>query len=66
MSHCGTAEKTGKNAGFANVAANLAAVETKPEALDADLAAVVKAWPMLPAAVKAGILAMVKAAGGEQ
>jgi hypothetical protein len=29
---------------------------------DTDLAAVVDAWPELPAAIKAGILAMVKAA----
>jgi len=33
---------------------------------DPDLAAIVKAWPALPAALKAGILAMVKASGGEQ
>jgi hypothetical protein len=32
--------------------------------LDDDLAAVVDAWPALPAAIKAGILAMVQAAGG--
>ena len=30
-----------------------------------DLAAVVKAWPDLPEAVRAGIVAMVKAATGE-
>jgi hypothetical protein len=30
---------------------------------DADLAAVVSAWPELPQPIKAGILAMVKAAG---
>ncbi len=29
-----------------------------------DLAAVVTAWPKLPAAIRAGIVAMVKAAGG--
>jgi hypothetical protein len=29
-----------------------------------DLAAVIKAWPGLPEAVKAGIVAMVKATGG--
>jgi len=32
--------------------------------LDADLAAVVDAWPKLPEAIKTGILAMVTAAGG--
>jgi hypothetical protein len=30
-----------------------------------DLAAVVSAWPGLPEALRAGILAMVKAAGGQ-
>jgi hypothetical protein len=30
--------------------------------MDADLAAVVEAWPTLPEAIKAGILAMVRAA----
>lgn len=33
---------------------------------DPDLAALVLAWPSLPAAVKAGIVAMVKAAAGTQ
>ena len=31
---------------------------------DSDLAAVVKGWPTLPAAIRAGIVAMVKAARG--
>ena len=31
-----------------------------------DLAAVVAAWPELPEAIKAGILAMVRAASGSQ
>ncbi|MCX5673260.1 MAG: hypothetical protein NTU94_18245 [Planctomycetota bacterium] len=30
-----------------------------------DLAAVISAWPCLPDALKAGIVAMVKAAGGK-
>ena len=39
--------------------------EIAPEpAPDADLAKVIQAWPKLPEAVKAGVLAMVKAAGG--
>jgi len=32
--------------------------------LDAGLAAVVEAWPKLPEPIKAGIVAMVRAAGG--
>ncbi len=32
---------------------------------DPDLAAVVDAWPELPEAIRAGILAMVKAASGQ-
>ncbi|MFH0983719.1 MAG: hypothetical protein V2A79_19565 [Planctomycetota bacterium] len=32
---------------------------------DPDLAAVVNAWPALPAAVKAGIVAMIRATAGE-
>jgi hypothetical protein len=31
---------------------------------DPDLAALVAAWPSLPGAIRAGILAMVRAAGG--
>ena len=41
--------------------ANPGAVEPNPPALDPDLAAVIEVWPTLPAAVKAGIVAMVKA-----
>jgi hypothetical protein len=37
----------------------------EPVAIDADLAAIVSAWPTLPAAFRAGILAMVKAAGAQ-
>jgi len=33
-----------------------------PDALPADLAAVVKAWATLPEPIKAGVLAMVRAA----
>ena len=33
---------------------------------DADLEAVVNAWPQLPSALKAGIVAMVKAADGSE
>jgi hypothetical protein len=31
--------------------------------IDTDLAAVIRAWPSLPEAIRAGILAMVRAAG---
>ena len=37
---------------------------TQGEQADPDLEAVVKAWDSLPEAIRAGILAMVKAAGG--
>jgi len=33
-------------------------------AADSDLAQIIAAWPGLPEAIKAGILALVKAAGG--
>jgi hypothetical protein len=33
---------------------------------DPDLTAVATAWPMLPSAIKAGILALVKASGGPE
>lgn len=35
-----------------------------PMPADADLAALARAWPTLPEPIKAGILALVKAAGG--
>ena len=35
-----------------------------PMVADAELAALVEAWPTLPAPIKAGILAMLRAAGG--
>lgn len=37
---------------------------SKPAPEDAELAVVNAAWPTLPEAIRAGILAMVKAAGG--
>jgi hypothetical protein len=36
---------------------------TKSGALNADLAAIAEAWPTLPEAIRAGILAMVRAMG---
>jgi len=37
---------------------------TPPKPTDPELAAVAAAWPDLPPAIRAGIVAMVKAAGG--
>jgi len=39
------------------------AVETKPAHIDADLQAIIDAWPTLPEALRAGIVAMIRAAG---
>ena len=47
---------------FDSAGANAGAVETKTAHIDADLQAVVDAWPALTEAVKADILAMVKTA----
>ena len=44
-----------------NCAAAGAAVETVAAALDVDLQRVIEQWPDLPPAVKAGIVAMVRA-----
>jgi hypothetical protein len=51
-----------EKAGFPKVGAPGAAVETEIGLSDPDLAVVVKRWESLPAAVQAGIVAMVKAA----
>jgi hypothetical protein len=40
------------------------AVGENPRPIDPDLAALIDAWPTLPAPLKTGIMAMVKAAGG--
>ena len=45
------------------LAAAGAAVETAAAALDLDLLSVIEKWPDLPHAVKAGIVAMVRASG---
>ena len=43
-----------------NAGANAGAVETKTGRFDADLQALINAWPDLPEAIRAGILAMVR------
>jgi hypothetical protein len=47
-------------------AAQGAAVSTEDGLIDPDLQAVIEAWLELPEAIKAGILAMVKSAGGSE
>ncbi len=56
-------EKHGENGDSAAGGSISAAVEAKTAHFDADLQAVIDAWPALPEAIKAGILAMVRAAG---
>ena len=59
-----TTRKTpGKTAYPDNCAAPDAAHETAAAALDVDLQSVIEHWPNLPPAVKAGIVAMVRASG---
>jgi len=45
-------------------AAESAAFPLSNDPIDPDLQAIIDAWPTLPEAIKVGILAMVKAAGG--
>lgn len=56
VSHSGGSKSGNKDASFA-VSAGV------PKSVDPDLAAVVAAWPALPAAIRAGVLAMVRATG---
>ena len=53
----------GNTAFSANPGANAVAVETKPAHIAPDLQAIIDAWPTLPEAIRAGILAMIRAAG---
>ena len=53
-----TAESSEKQAGSSNLAAHLQRAASKPDGLDV----VIAAWPALPDAIRAGILAMVNAA----
>ncbi|MDA0991881.1 MAG: hypothetical protein O3A51_14165 [Verrucomicrobia bacterium] len=55
-------ENPDENADFQNRAAQGAAIDTPKAPGDPDLAAVVEAWPKLPEAIRAGILAMIRAA----
>jgi hypothetical protein len=48
--------------GSVSVALPVALESGKPGLPDADLAAVIDAWPTLPGAIKAGILAIIQAA----
>jgi hypothetical protein len=59
-----TPENIGKTAFSDAMGADAGAVETKIGRFPPDLQALIDAWPALPEARKAGILAMVKAAAG--
>jgi hypothetical protein len=48
---------------FGSGGAKSGALVPEPAAIDPDLATVVDVWATLPAAIKAGILAMIGAAG---
>ena len=60
----GNREIPEKNGLFAFGAAVGAAAKPEMVAIDPDLREVIDAWSALPDAIKAGILAMVRAAGG--
>ena len=57
-----TPHSPGKSASGGSSGAENGAPGDKTAPLDPDLGAVVAAWPNLPAAIKAGILAMIRAA----
>jgi hypothetical protein len=56
-----TAEKTGVSG---DSGAESGALDAENGPKDAELGAVIDTWPTLPEAIKAGILAMVRTAGG--
>jgi hypothetical protein len=58
-----TSKTSAKSVDFGQGGAESGALVPEPAAIDPDLAAVVDAWATLPAAIKAGILAMIGAAG---
>jgi hypothetical protein len=57
-----TAKSSGNTTVSASAGANAGAVETKICSPDADWQAIIDAWPSLPDALRAGILAMAEAA----
>ena len=60
-----TTPETGyKTAFFAEGGAESGAPTLTTPNIDPDLAALIDAWPNLPDAIRAGILAMIRAAGG--
>jgi len=63
MSQSQGSENTGKTGISADAGADAGAVETKNCSPDADLQSIIDAWPTLPEAIRAGILAMVDASG---
>jgi len=60
----GNREIPEENGHFPFGAAVGAAAASENPATDADLQEVIRAWPKLPEALRAGILAMVRTAGG--
>ena len=62
MSPHATPENTGKDAHFREGAAPGAALIAENAPIDADLTRVIAVWPSLPAAIRAGVLAMIEAA----
>ena len=56
------AETSGKSGFPSGQRAKRSAIELETPPIDPDLAAVVDAWPKLPEAIRAGILAMIRAA----
>ena len=64
MSPCSTPENPEENARFGKSAAQGAAVAVQNASMDPQLQAIIERWPDLSEPVKAGIVAMIHAAGG--
>jgi hypothetical protein len=58
------AKNAGETASAVQDGADYGALSAETAELDAELQAIIDAWPSLPDDVKAGIVAMVRAAGG--